>query len=194
METPAGQENQAFTAPRVCPWSRVRMIDNFVRRMIHNPRKLFARHVEPGMTVLDVGCGGGFVSMGLANLVGEEGRVIAADFQPEMLAFVEKRAKREGLADRIRLHRCEKDRIGVEEELDFCVAFFMVHETPDQRAFLEEIGSLLKPEGALFVAEPVVHVARRDFEKTVELAGTLGLKPVERPQVPFGQAVLFRKG
>jgi cyclopropane fatty-acyl-phospholipid synthase-like methyltransferase len=34
-------------------------------------------YVKPGMTVLDVGCGMGFFSIGMARMVGDEGRVIA---------------------------------------------------------------------------------------------------------------------
>ena len=41
-----------------------------------------------GMTVLDVGCGMGFFSIGLAKLVGDKGCVIAADVQPKMLSVL----------------------------------------------------------------------------------------------------------
>ncbi len=48
------------------------------------------------MTVLDIGCGGGFASLGLAQLVGEKGVVILADVQPQMLDIVQERATRVG--------------------------------------------------------------------------------------------------
>ena len=38
-----------------------------------------------------------------------------------------------GVADRIRLHRCEQDRLGVAAQADFALTFMMIHEVPDQR-------------------------------------------------------------
>ena len=177
----------------ICPWQIVSLMDNFLRPLIHNPHKLFMPYVRIGMTVLDVGCGAGFASLGLADLVGEEGLVISADIQPEMLDMVKKRAVRAGLDNRIRTHRCGLNRIGVEEELDFAVAFFMMHEVPDARTFLEEVYTLLKTGGRLFLAEPRIHVSRRKFEQVVEEAQSIGFIVSKRPSVRFGRAVLLLK-
>jgi SAM-dependent methyltransferase len=48
--------------------------------------------LEPGMTVLDAGCGSGAAALELAALVGPSGRVIAADFSEEMVAATAQRA------------------------------------------------------------------------------------------------------
>ena len=145
------------------------------------------------MTVLDVGCGAGFVSLGLADLVGEEGLVIAADVQPQMLNMVAKRAAKAGFHNSIRIHRCDSNRIGVEEELDFAVALFMLHEVSDARAFLTELFKQLKPSGRLFLSEPRIHVSRRDFEQSVKEAQSVGFAVSERPCVRFGRAAVLVK-
>lgn len=177
----------------ICPWQIAPLLDNFLRPLIHNPRKLFGPYVRIGMTVLDVGCGAGFASLGLADLVGEEGLVISADLQPKMLDMVKKRAAQAGLNNRIRIHRCDGNRIGVEENLDFAVAFFMVHEVPDVSAFLEELYTLLRPGGRLFLTEPIIHVSRRNFEQIVQEAQSIGFTVSERPSVRFGMTVLLLK-
>ena len=177
----------------VCPWQLAPILDNLLRPLIHNPRRLFGPYVRNGMKVLDVGCGAGFASLGLAELVGDEGMVIAADLQPQMLDIVKKRAAKAGLCNRIRIHRCESNRIGVEEELDFAVAFFMTHEVPDLRAFLKEIFTLLKPDGRFFLAEPRIHVSNRNFEQTVREAQSVGFTVSKRRSVRFGRAVLLGK-
>ena len=177
----------------ICPWQLAPLLDNFLRPLIHNPRKMFAPYVSQGMTVLDMGCGAGFASLGLAELVGEEGLVIAADIQPKMLSFVEERAIKAGLYNRIRVHLCEANRIGVRERLDFAVAFFMVHEVPDTWALLEEIFKLLKTGGEFFLAEPKIHVKSSDFWQLVQDAHTIGFKVAEKPRVRFGQTVLLVK-
>src|SRR5689334_966410 len=45
---------------------------------------LKALDVKPGQTICDMGCGNGFYSLKLAELVGQSGQVIAVDIQPEM--------------------------------------------------------------------------------------------------------------
>jgi ubiquinone/menaquinone biosynthesis C-methylase UbiE len=168
-------------------------MDNFLRPFIHNPRRLFAPYVRPGMTVLDVGCGAGFASLGLAEIVGEKGLVISADLQPEMLAMVRKRALKAGLGHRIRTHVCKSNRIGVETYVDFALAFFMLHEVPDSGAFLTEIYSLMKTDGLFFLVEPKIHVRKRKFEQVVREAEYVGFTMLKRPAVRFGRAVLLTK-
>ena len=177
----------------VCPWQFAPFMDNLLRPLIHNPLKLFRPYVRAGMTVIDVGCGAGFASLGLADLVGEDGQVISVDLQPKMLEMVKRRAARAGLDSRIRTHRCAASHIGVEAELDFAVAFFMLHEVPDDRAFLEELYTLLKTGGMFFLVEPKVHVGRRKFERAIEKAQSVGFTVMKRPFVRFGRAVLLVK-
>ncbi|MBN2026639.1 MAG: class I SAM-dependent methyltransferase [Actinobacteria bacterium] len=188
------REERAVARERlVCPPGHVRVMDNFLRPLLHRPRKLFGPYVREGMTVLDVGCGGGFASMGLAELVGEGGRVIAADLQPEMLAMVKKRARETGLADRVRIHRCNAYGVGLRERLDFALAFWMVHEVVDLEAFLAEMYGFLRPGGHFFVAEPRVHVTRADFEDLIEAARRAGFTVADLPRVSLSRAVVLSR-
>jgi len=125
--------------------------------------------------------------------VGEGGLVIAADLQPGMLDIVRKRAEKANLMNRIRLHACLDDRIGLREDLDFAVAFYMVHETPDARALVAEVFSLLRPGGRFFVAEPKMHVSRTLFETMVQEAREDGFKVVHKPRVLLSRAVVLEK-
>lgn len=177
----------------LCSWRYVGLIDNALRLLLHNPVRMFGPYVQPGDTALDIGCGGGFASRGLARLVGDTGTVISADLQPEMLQAAMHRAQAEGLAARIRPHQCERDRIGVTTPVDFAVAFWMLHETPDQAAFLAEVYSLMKPGGRLFIAEPKMHVTGPAFEATVKRAAQAGFTVADRPRVALSRAVALAK-
>ena len=176
---------------RVCSAGHLPFIDNALRPLIHSPRKLFGPYVKSGFTCLDIGCGGGFASMGLARLVGPTGTVISADLQPEMLQRVAKRAQREGLADRIRTHQCRSDRIGLEQEVDFALAFWMLHEAPDPAGLLAEVYSLLRPGGRFYVIEPGIHVSRELFEEALQDAGEAGFTVVDMPRVTMSRAVVL---
>ena len=179
--------------PHVCPWWGGYFIDNSLRRLIHNPEKILGPYVRPGMTVMDVGCGMGFCSIAMAKLVGDIGLVIAVDLQQKMLDVLRQRATMAGVTNRIRLHKCEQNRLGVDAQTDFALAFMMIHEVPDQRRLLGEIQASLKPSGKLLVAEPKIHVPGKAFGKTVALASEVGLKVIEEPKVRWCRAVVLER-
>lgn len=177
----------------VCPWQHAYAFDNILRRLLHNPRRIFGPHVTAGMTIADLGCGMGFTTIALAKMVGESGRVIAVDLQPEMLEVLRKRAARAGVADRIRTHQCEADRLGVETTVDFAVAFWMVHEVPDARSFLCQVRDCLREDAKFLVAEPRLHVSRDAFDKMVATGKDVGLMPIATPRVRMSKAVVFER-
>ena len=107
-------------------------------------------YVQEGMTAMDVGCGMGHFSIGMANLVGKSEKVIAVDLQQKMLDVMLKRVRRAGVADRIIPHRCETGNIDVSETADFILAFWMVHEVANQKDFFNQLKSVLAPGGGNF--------------------------------------------
>lgn len=146
------------------------------------------------MRVLDVGCGPGFFSIELAKMVGESGRVIAADLQEAMLLKLRKKVQGTDLEGRITLHKCEKNKLGVSEVVDFVLAFYMVHEIPNKEAFFDEIASVLRPNGQVFIVEPPFHTSKKAFEENIRKAKDAGLTAVARPKIFPNRAVILQKG
>ncbi len=179
---------------RVCPVELAGSLDNRLRRWLQDPQKILKPYIKEGMTVLDLGCGPGFFSIDLARLVGKSGRVIASDLQEGMLQKLRDKIQGTELEERITLHRCAVNKIGVLEDVDFVLAFYMVHEIPNQEGFLNEIKSILKSDGQLFIVEPPFHVSKTTFEEMVKKAKDAGFTPVERPRVLFSKTVILKKG
>jgi 2-polyprenyl-3-methyl-5-hydroxy-6-metoxy-1,4-benzoquinol methylase len=175
----------------VCTWWMAYTFDNPLRRLIHKPQKVLGDYVRPGMTVMDLGCGMGHFSVGMAGLVGGTGRVMAVDLQQKMLDVMERRAQRAGLADRIFPHRCQADDIGIAEPVDFILTFWMVHEVPDQNIFFKQLQSLLTAEGQILIAEPKMHVSAEDLNRTLEIAQSRGLHCIAKPKLSFSHTALL---
>ncbi len=176
---------------RVCPVEIAGSLDNRIRRWIQNPQKILENYIEEGMTVLDIGCGPGFFSIDMAQMVGESGRVIASDLQEGMLQKVRNKIKGTELEKRITLHKCEKNKISLSESVDFVLLFYMIHEVPNQEEFFNEILTMLNPNGQILIVEPPFHVSKTAFEKTVKKAIDAGFTDVERPSLLFSKAVIL---
>jgi len=183
--------NFLFRDAHVCPWWCCFTFDNFLRKLFHNPEKILRPYVAEGNTVLDIGPGMGYFSIPLARMVGEKGKVIAADVQPEMLKALWKRAKKTGVEQQIVTHLCKTDSLGLNTQVDFILAFWMVHEVPTRLAFFKEIKSLLKPSGRFLLSEPILHVNQVMYEKTVETAESVGLVLKEKPKISLSRSALF---
>ena len=179
---------------RVCPVALSGSLDNSIRRWLQNPRKILGPYIKEGMTVLDVGCGPGFFTIEMARMVGKSGRIIAADMQEGMLQKVKEKIKGTELEERILLHKCGENNIGVSEPVDFVLLFYMVHEVPNKEHFFNEIRAILKPNGQVLIVEPPFHVSKSAFEETVRKAGEAGFAVVERPKVFFSRAVRLKMG
>lgn len=177
----------------ICRYSPFKgwMLDNMVRRLFQNPKKIVAPYVKEGMTVIDIGCGPGMFTLAMAQMVGDIGKIIAVDIQQEMLDLVRTKAEQRGLLSRIRFHRAEPEQLGVGEKADFVLSFYMVHEVPDRDAFLNEVRGLLKPGGKYLIVEPDFHVSKEAFDDTVAAARKAALKPVFYPKVLLSRAALF---
>lgn len=169
---------------RVCPVERANSLDSRMRRWLQNPTTILAPYVKSGMTVLDVGCGPGFFSVELAKMVGESGKVIAADLQEGMLGKLSKRLAGTGLAGRVRLVKCDADSIHVSEGVDFILTFYMVHEVPDKDLFFRQLGSILREDGQFLIVEPkLFHVSKRGFESTLKVAESNGFERYPGPRL-----------
>ncbi|CAD6492024.1 MAG: Ubiquinone/menaquinone biosynthesis C-methyltransferase UbiE [Candidatus Argoarchaeum ethanivorans] len=178
---------------RVCPVERAGNLDNRIRRWFQNPQKILGPYIEEGMTVLDIGCGPGFFSIDMAQLVGKTGWVIASDLQEGMLHKLGDKIHGTELENRITLHKCEENKIGVSEKIDFVLAFYMVHEVPNQKEFFNEIRVILRSKGQVLIVEPPFHVSKKMFKETIKKAQDSGFTPVEGPKIILNKTVILKK-
>jgi len=106
---------------------------------------------------------------------------------------VQRRVTQAGMQDRVKLHVCEREHIGLSTRVDFVLAFWMVHEVQNSAALFAEMHEALNPDGKLLLVEPKLHVGQRAFEKEVGAALEANLKLLARPSVRLSHAALFAK-
>ena len=181
-------------AGRVCPWWVGYILANPLRRFSQDPRKMLGDYLEPGMTVLDVGCAMGFFSLGVARMVGPKGRVIAVDLQERMIRSLKRRAARAGLSDRIDARVCRDHSLEIADlagRVDFALALYVVHEVPDVPRFMAEIHEALRPGGRMFIVEPRGHASADEYGITENTVLQAGFTIEDHPKIRRSWATLF---
>src|SRR5207253_5051384 len=101
--------------------------------------------VEPGSRVLDVAAGYGEPSLTAARVAGPEGRVVATDISPEMLAFGRERAAAAGLEN---VEFLESDAASLDfqdDSFDAAVSRWGIIFEPDGEAAAARVRGFLKP-------------------------------------------------
>lgn len=176
---------------RVCPWWLCYAIDNPLRKFIHHPEEMLSPYVKKGQRVIDIGPGMGYFSIPLARMVGQSGHVTAIDIQEKILAALNRRAEKYSVSEIISTYLASPDSLGSHSPVDFVLAFWMVHEVPDQKRFLGEIYSLLKPKGLFLLVEPKHHVPQEYFFQTLETAKKAGFLIKENPKIKMSYSALL---
>ncbi|QGJ71321.1 Class I SAM-dependent methyltransferase [Planctomycetales bacterium 10988] len=114
---------------------------------------LAALNVKPGQNICDLGCGNGFYSLQLAEMVGEEGTIFCVDIQPEMLRFLQARAEAEEIGNCELLLGTPIDPKLPEGEVDLILLVDVYHEISHPQQMLREMRKSLKPEGRIALVE-----------------------------------------
>lgn len=180
----------------VCPWWFTYTFDNPLRRLAHKPEELFAGRLAMGMRVLDLGCGFGYFSVGMAEFVAPGGSVLAVDLQEKMLKRVRKRARRADLDGVVATRRCTRESLAIgpdhgDEPADFVLAFWMAHEIPDQERVFTEIHAALRKGGRFLLVEPKLDIGRRYFTAEIERVENAGFRIEQCPDITFSFAAQF---
>jgi cyclopropane fatty-acyl-phospholipid synthase-like methyltransferase len=143
--------------------------------------------LQPGMTVLDIGCGPGRLTIAVAEQVGPQGAVVAIDLQTGMLRRAQERAQAADLSN-IRFVQARVGEGKLEAGLaDRALLVTVLGEIPDREAALREVFAALKPGGMLSVTETIFdpHFQRRDT--VLRLADAVGF----REKAFFGNRMAF---
>jgi len=150
----AAPQHQGRPIAQVMGWQGHTWLERASREAQEDPAKLHALlRVQPGQTVLDLGCGSGYHARRLAKAVGDSGQVLCVDLQPEMLTIAEQHAKAAGI-DNIRFVQGAVDRIPVRaKSVDLALLVDVYHEFSEPAAMLRDLSRVLAKDGKAAVVE-----------------------------------------
>ena len=118
------------------------------------PRLLAPVAVAQGETVLDFGCGPGYVAVELARQVGPTGRVHAVDVNAEFITRAAEVAREAGVAELVTFHHVLDERLPLPDgSIDRIYAKNVLEYVPDLDHTLSELARVLKPGGTLVASD-----------------------------------------
>jgi len=129
------------------------MMESRLRQWLMNPAKtLRGAGIEPGQTVLEVGCGTGFFTISAAELIGDQGCLVAMDALSDYTNRVSKKVQSAGLKN-VRVVKRDALDTGLDAASIDKVLLFGVIPFPflPLNRLLPEMHRVIKPEGSLAV-------------------------------------------
>jgi ubiquinone/menaquinone biosynthesis C-methylase UbiE len=148
-------------------------------------------NIKTGNVVLDIGCGTGFLTLGVANAVGKNGKVIGVDISKEMMEKAEENLSKARVSN-LEFRVGDAESIPLEDNsVDAVVGNMVLHHCPNPESAVKEMVRVLKPNGSLVLADMEEHKERWlkdevadlwlgfNLQKIKEMLQTAGLKNVK---------------
>ena len=112
--------------------------------------KIKKANIKSGDFVLDYGCGPGSYSLAAAEVVGDSGKIFAADIHPLAIKKINRRASKRGLKN-IYTILTDCDTNLDENSIDVVICFDALHAIENITSIIKEFHRVLKPNAILSV-------------------------------------------
>jgi protein-L-isoaspartate O-methyltransferase len=172
------------------------------REMEENTSQLLKNlSVQPGSVIADIGAGSGYYSTLLSKLVGN-GKVYAVDVEPEMIAYLKDRIKREGYQNIIPILSTEQKVSLPPNSIDVMLLVDVYHEFSFPYEMTLSMLEALKPGAKLVLVEfraedpnvPIKSIHKMSEQQAVKEFKALGFSFEKNiGNLPWQHCLIFRK-
>ncbi len=129
-------------------------LDSRLRRLYQPPAQVVDwAKIDKGMHVLELGPGPGAFTLEIAGRVGDAGHVTAVDISPVMIAKLEAKITKSGVANITPRVAPAYELPLPDASIDRAFLMSVLGEIPDRARALAEVRRVLKPDGLLAVGE-----------------------------------------
>lgn len=109
--------------------------------------------LQPGQTVIDIGCGVGYFSLPAAEIVGPNGEVYALDTVREMTDYLKAELEKNKVQN-VKVLNSTEYGFPIKEDLgDYLLMSMVLHEVEEKTEFLQEAYRTLKNSGKIVLIE-----------------------------------------
>jgi len=158
-------------------------------------------HLQPGMTVADIGAGSGYLSRRMAPLVAP-GRVFAVDVQPQMVALLTELSHRPEFKNLVPIQGRADDVQLPPASVDLAVFVDVYHELAYPNEVMRSLVRALKPGGRVVLVEyrgedPNVPIKALHKMSVAQIRREMSVLPLAwqrtSERLPLQHIVVFRK-
>lgn len=149
---------RGYFANVACRWDRMRedFFDSTIAGSIVNASKINSRS-----TVVDVGCGTGFLTQYVAMQTRGRGKVVGVDLSSSMLGVAKANLSKLGLLESVEFRVGDAENLPVEDNFaDAVVGNMVLHHCPRPKRAISEMARILKRGGRLAVSDLEKHNER----------------------------------
>jgi precorrin-6B methylase 2 len=110
-------------------------------------------NLKPGEVIADIGAGSGAYSLPFARAVAPSGKVFAVDIWPDLLTYINEKAKKQGVRNLQTILAKQDDPSLPQNQVDVAYFHDVFHNSNDRQAYLKQLVSELKPGGRIAIIE-----------------------------------------
>lgn len=176
MNTSKKEIVKRFASKGVFPFQMAFTLLIPIRNLFLSPGQLIKRlELTKDSTVLEVGSGPGYFSVGVAGVL-TTGRFVLADIQKEMLDYAHKRMIRKGFKN-AEYYLCNGTAFEFPDNtFDRIFLVTVIGEVENKDEYLREFNRILKPEGILSISELAGDPDKLSIDEVQKLAGDVGFE------------------
>ncbi len=149
--------------------------------------------ITPGSFVADIGCHEGYLSIHLANTVGEDGKVYAVDVREDRLETLRENLQKRDLKNVSVIHGDYDNPKLPKNLLDAVIIMDTYHEMTDYMTILEHVKTSLKPGGRIIIIEKQKNKIRDQSRKSQTNSHSMTPKYVKKELLSAGFEQLVQK-
>ena len=158
--------------------------------------------IKPGDVICDMGCGNGFYALQMAQLIGDEGRVLGVDVQPEMLEMLRRRMESEDVENITPILGSYHDPYLPPNSCDLILLVDVYHEFSYPELMLSAMRKALKPKGRIALVEyreedprvPIKPLHKMSKKQILKEYEPNGFRLVEEfDELPWQHVMFFEK-
>lgn len=149
--------------------------------------------ITSGSFVADIGCHEGYLSIRLANTVGEKGEVYAVDVREDRLETLRENLQKRDLKNVNVIHGDYDNPKLPKNQLDAVIIMDTYHEMTDYMTILEHVKTSLKPGGRIIIIEKQKSKIRDQSRKSQTNSHSMTPKYVKKELLSAGFKQIVQK-